>query len=99
MLGFRARGGTAPARRSRRRSRAGLCVGGGREGSIDAHVEEFCRHVDRVTDMGFHARVKVTSLRRSGLRAAALKVRKQDGMMADPCISKPGAKEDLSDWT
>ncbi|WP_182179320.1 hypothetical protein [Methylobacterium radiotolerans] len=77
----------------------GIGGAGNGRGSIGAHVEEFGRHVDRLQDMGVHAQVEVTGLRRSGLRATALRVRGRGGMSADLGVSEPGAKEDLSDWT
>lgn len=77
----------------------GIGAAGNGRGSIGAHVEEFGRHVDRLQDMGVHAQVEVTGLRRSGLRATALRVRGRGGMSADLGVSEPGAKEDLSDWT
>ncbi|WP_157862111.1 hypothetical protein [Methylobacterium sp. Leaf361] len=76
----------------------GIGAAGNGRGSIGAHVEEFRRHVDRLQDMGVHAQVEVTGLRRSGLRATALRVRGRGGMSADLGVSEPGAKEDLSDW-
>lgn len=77
----------------------GIGAAGNGRGSIGAHVEEFGRHVDRLQDMGVHAQVEVTGLRRSGLRATALRVRGRGGMSADLGVSEPDAKEDLSDWT
>ncbi|MGU3417754.1 phage tail tape measure protein [Methylobacterium sp. D54C] len=74
----------------------GIGAAGNGRGSIGAHVEEFGRHVDRLSDMGFHGQISlaVTGSGRQQVRATALKVRGRHGMTADMGVTMPDLDRD-----
>lgn len=78
---------------------AGGLGGGGNKADMQAAADRMHAAAERFENASFHGQIEVTGLRRSGLRATAIKMRGRGGLTADMGITEPGAKEDLSDWT
>jgi hypothetical protein len=73
--------------------------GGGSRADMQAAADRMHAAAERFENASFHGQIDITGLRRSGVRATAVRVRSRGGLTADMGISEPGAKEDLSDRT